>query len=140
MFFLKLFKTKTHMAQHRGPQKWSNHFLAKEDVWKKRFSSVKTPRKEPKPEEFQLKFMHRIFRNFFILWVYCGEKDSINHTFSDCVFAKKKFKRGQLVQCNKHTSVQFVDGRETVLCYFRTIWNWKINCTLLFIIFVIEFE
>ena len=48
------------MAQHKGPQKWSNYFLAKEDVWKKRFSSLKTPRKEPKPEEFQLKFMHRI--------------------------------------------------------------------------------
>ena len=69
------------------------------DVWEKRFASLKTLCKEPKLKEFQFKFMHRIVvtkRELFRYGiqsdddcVYCGEGDSIDHTFSDCAFIKK---------------------------------------------------
>ena len=59
------------------------------DVWEKRFASLKTLCKEPKHKEF----MHRIVvtkRELFRYGiqsdddcVYCGEGDSIDHTFSD---------------------------------------------------------
>ena len=97
--FYKLFNTKMHTAEHNGPQKWDNHFLTKKDVWKKRFASLKTLCKEPKLKEFQFKFMHRIIvtkRELFRYGIqsdddciYCGEKDSLNHTFSDCAVVKK---------------------------------------------------
>lgn len=58
--FYKLFNTETHTTERKGPQKWNNYFLTKEGMWKKRFASVKTLRKEPKLKEFQFKFMHRI--------------------------------------------------------------------------------
>ena len=54
--------------------------------------------KENKLKEFQFKFIHRIvitkkelFRygiNTDSDCIYCGEPDSINHTFVDCEFAK----------------------------------------------------
>ena len=66
--FYKLLNTKTHIAEHKGPQKWDKHFVTKRDAWKKRFASLKTLCKEPKLKEFQFKFMHRIVvtkREFF---------------------------------------------------------------------------
>ena len=70
----------------------------------------------PKLKEFQFKFMHRIIvtkRELFRYGIqsdddciYCGEKDSLNHTFSDCAVIKKIFTRGhQLVQCNEQNSL-----------------------------------
>ena len=68
-------------------------------MWKERFASLKTLCKEPKLKEFQFKFTHRIIvtkRELFRYGiqsdddcVYCGEQDSIEHTFSDCSFVKK---------------------------------------------------
>ena len=88
-----------HTAEHKGPQKWDGYFLTKKDVWKKRFASLKTLCKEPKLKEFQFKLMHRIIvtkRELFRYGIqsdddciYCGEKDSLNHSFSDCAFVKK---------------------------------------------------
>ena len=98
-FFYKLFNTRTHTAEHKGPQKWDKLFETKTDVWEKRFASLKTLCKEPKLKEFQFKFMHRIVvtkRELFRYGiqsdddcVYCGEGNSIDHTFSDCAFIKK---------------------------------------------------
>ena len=97
--FYKLLNTKSHAAEHKGPHKWNNYFLTKEEVWNKRFASLKTLCKEPKLKEFQFKFMHRIIVTRRELYrygiqpdddcIYCGEKDSIDHTFMDCVFVKK---------------------------------------------------
>ena len=95
----KLFNTRTHTAEHKGPQKWDKLFETKTDVWEKRFASLKTLCKEPKLKEFQFKFMHRIVvtKRELLRYgiqsdddcVYCGEGDSIDHTFSDCAFIKK---------------------------------------------------
>lgn len=62
--------------------------------------NVSPPSKlKPKLKEFHFKFMHRIIvsrRELFRYGIqpdddciYCGEKDSIDHTFTDCVFVKK---------------------------------------------------
>ena len=97
--FYKLFNTTTHTGKHKGPQKWDDYFSTKKDMWKERFASLKTLCKEPKLKEFQFKFIHRIIvtkRELFRYGiqsdddcVYCGEQDSIEHTFSDCPFVKK---------------------------------------------------
>ena len=97
--FYKLLNTRTHTVENKGHQKWDNHYVTKTDVWKKRFASLKTLCKEPKLKEFQFKFMHRIVvtkRELFRYGiqpdddcVYCGERDSIDHSFSDGAFVKK---------------------------------------------------
>ena len=97
--FYKLFNTRTHTAEHKGPQKWDKLFETKTDVWEKRFASLKTLCKELKFKEFQFKFMHRNVATKRELFrysiqsdddcVYCGEGDSIDPTFSDCAFIKK---------------------------------------------------
>ena len=89
----------THTAKHEGPQTWDKYFSTKKDVWKERFASLKALWKEPKVKEFQFQFIHQIIvtkRKLFCYGiqsdndcVYCGEKDSIDHTFSDCPFVKK---------------------------------------------------
>ena len=69
------------------------------------FASLKTLSNETKLKEFKFKFMHRIivmkrerFRYFIQSddnCIYCAKKDSIDHSFSDCVSVKKKkFNRG----------------------------------------------
>ena len=77
----------------------SLHVCNKNRCVEKCFASLKTLYKEPKLKEFQFKFMHRIVvtkRELFRYGiqpdddcVYCGERDSIDHTFSDCAFVKK---------------------------------------------------
>jgi len=70
-------------------------------VWKKRFASLKTLCKVPKLKEFQFKLGHRVVvtrRELFRYGIqtdsiYCGKKDSINHTFIGCVFVKNFHKR-----------------------------------------------
>ena len=62
------------------------------------FTSLKTVCRETKLKEFQYKFIHRIVVTKKELYrngineddecIYCGEKDSIDHTFRDCHFAK----------------------------------------------------
>lgn len=88
--FYKLFNTKINAAEHRGPQKWNNYFLTKKDVWKKRFASLKTLCTELLLQK----------ENFFVHdgiqsdddCIYCGEKDSIDHTLSELMsFCKKIF-------------------------------------------------
>ena len=117
----------THTAEHKGPQKRDDYFSTKKDMWKKSFVSLKTLCKEPKLKEFQFKFIHRIIATKRELFrygiqsdddcVYCGEQDSIEHTFSDCPFVKKFFHMRSLVGSmlrTKHTSIR----------------PWKRNCSV----------
>ena len=122
-------------------------------MWKKRFSSVKTPRKKPKPEEFQLKFMHRIivtkrelFRDGIQSnddWLYCGsvvaKRTPLTILLATVCLRKKNSKE---VSWSNVTNIpQFNSSMEEKLfCVTSEPFGKKINCTLLFIIFVIEFE
>ena len=68
-------------------------------MWKECFASLKALCKEPKLKEFKFKFMHRtvVTKRELLHYgiqsdddcVYCGERVSIDHTFSDCVFVKQ---------------------------------------------------
>jgi len=65
-----------------------------ENAWKKNFTSLKSICKETKLKKFQLKLIHRIvvtkkeLHRYSIKTddecLYCGEKDSIDHTFLNC--------------------------------------------------------
>ena len=78
--------------------KWNSTIRLDENVWKKNFTSLKNICKETKLKEFQLKLIHRIvvtkkeLRRYGIKaddeCLYCGEKDSIEHTFLYCQFIK----------------------------------------------------
>ena len=68
------------------------------ETWKKIFTSLKNICKETKLKEFQFKVIHRIVVTKKELYrygiktddecLYCGEHDSIDHTFIDCEFVK----------------------------------------------------
>ena len=65
---------------------------------KKYLNSLKNTCRETKLKEFQFKLIHRIVvtkKEFFQYGIkmddeclYCGEHDSIGHTFNDCEFVK----------------------------------------------------
>ena len=67
-----------------------------EDSWRKTFTSLKNLCKETKLREFQFKLIHRIIVTKKVLCrfgikpdddcLYCGEKDSVDHSFKDCRF------------------------------------------------------
>ena len=66
--------------------------------WEKHFRSIKQVSRENKLREFQFKFLHRIvvtkkdLCRFGIKHdsecLYCGQQDSIEHTFLDCSLTK----------------------------------------------------
>ena len=68
------------------------------EAWKEIFNSLKNTCKETKLKEFQFKLIHRIVvtkKELFRYGIktddeclYCGEHDSIDHTFNDCEFVK----------------------------------------------------
>ena len=69
------------------------------NTWKNVFKSVKKICRENKLKEFHVKFVHRIIVTKKKLLrfgfkdddecLYCGESDSIDHTFIDCQFTKR---------------------------------------------------
>ena len=91
---------KTHTAEHTGPRRWNENLSMhmNEDSWEKTFTSLKNLCKETKLREFQFNLIHRIIvtKNKKELCrfgikpeddcLYCGEKDSVYHSFKDCRF------------------------------------------------------
>ena len=96
--FYKLLNEKTHTAEHTGPRRWNENLSMhmNEDSRKKAFTSLKNLCKEIKLREFQFTLIHRITVTKIELCrfgitpdddcLYCGEKDSIDHSFKDCRF------------------------------------------------------
>ena len=84
--FYKLLNAKTHNEDHTGPLRWSQSLLINSDTWGKIF------------KEFQFKLIHRIIvtnKELFRFGIkpddkclYCGDKDSIEHTFIECPFTR----------------------------------------------------
>ena len=95
-FNLKIRKlqTKLDMWRSRDLTLFGKVLIIKEKI----FTSLKTVCRETKLKEFQYKLIHRIVVTKKELYrygikeddecIYCGEKDSINHTFRDCHFVK----------------------------------------------------
>ena len=90
--------SKVHRSTPTGTERWNELFQIDSDNWRKIFKAVPKLARENKSREFQFKFLHRIvvtkkelFRygikdNGYCL--YCGELDSIEHTFIECQFTK----------------------------------------------------
>ena len=95
-----MLNVKIHTEDQTGPRRWSEKLSLNKDVWTRTLKSLKNICKETKLREFQFKLIHRtivtkkeLFR-FGIktddecLYIYCGDKDSIEHPFIECVFTK----------------------------------------------------
>ena len=86
---------------------------------------LKTLCKEPKLKEFQFQFIHRIIvikRELFRCsiqsdddCVYCGEKNSIDHTFSVCPFVKNVHKVKVISWFNVRNKTHFNPSMEEKL-------------------------
>ena len=84
--------------QHSGPRRWNKTITEDKTNWKTIFRSVRKVCKENKLREFHFKFIHRVVVTKKELFrfnikpdsncVYCGESDSIDHTFIECQVTK----------------------------------------------------
>ena len=96
--FYWLLNKQVNNGPHTGPTKWSKSMPICAKPWEKYFISIKQVSRENMLREFQFKFLHRIVVTKKELCrfgikddsecLYCGEQDSIEHTFLDCSFTK----------------------------------------------------
>ena len=119
--------------------------------WTDVFKTASKTCRENKFKEFKFKFIHRIvitkkelFRygiNTDSDYIYCGELDSINHTFVDCEFTKT-FTNKVINWFNTHTVSNFQpDTKQTLFTTFKhptcVELVRKFNYTLLFMKFYV---
>ena len=81
-------------SQAIGPMKWDRDFAPTALPWNQIFNRVKVICKENQPREFYFKLIHRIVTTKKELTLYgitdnnigfyCGERDSVLHTFQNC--------------------------------------------------------
>ena len=95
-----MFNVKIHTEEQTGPKHWSEKLSLNKDRWTRIFKSLKNICKETKQKEFQFtcKLIHRMIvtkKELFRFGIktddeclYCGHKDSIEHSFIRCVFTK----------------------------------------------------
>lgn len=96
--FYNLLNAKIHTEDQTGPKRWSEKLSLKKDVRTKIFKSLKNICKETKLKEFQFKLIHRTIvtkKELFRFGIkaddeclYCGDKDSVEHSFIECMFTK----------------------------------------------------
>ena len=96
--FYNLFNVKIHTEDQTGPKRWNEILSLNKDGWTRIFKSLKNICKETKLKEFQFKLIHRTIvtkKELFRFGIktddeclYCGDKDSIEHSFIECVFTK----------------------------------------------------
>ena len=96
--FYNLFNVKIHTEDHTGPKRWSEKLSLNKDVWTRIFKSLKNICKDTKLKEFQFKLIHRTIvtkKELFRFGIktddeclYCGDKDSVEHSFIECAFTK----------------------------------------------------
>ena len=93
-----MLNVKIHIEYQTSPKRWSEKLSLKKDVWTRIFKSLKNICRETKLKEFQFKLIHRTkvtkkepFR-FGIKaddeCVYCRDRDSIEHSFIECMFTR----------------------------------------------------
>lgn len=144
--FYKLLNDKTHTDNQTGAKRWSKSLSLNEDSWCRIFKSLKNVCKENKLKEFHFKFIHRIIvtkRELFKFGIkkddeciYCGQNDSIDHTFIECSFTKA-FAKDVLQWFNATNACQITPTTEEMLfgvisdSYDRKITK-KFNYTTLF--------
>ena len=116
--FYNLLIAKIHTGGQAGPKRWSEILSLNDEKWAKIFKSIRKLCKETKLKEFQFKFIHRIVvtkRELFKYGIktdeeccFCGEKDSIDHTFIHCPLRNHSYIKsfGGLTQRTIHSSLQ----------------------------------
>ena len=113
-----------HTQDQTGPKRWSENLSLNKDSWSKILKSLKKACKGTKLEEFQFKFIHRVvvtkkelFRFGITTYdecLYCGDKDSIEHTFVECPFTRT-FVKKVLLWFNETNSCQIFPTTEELL-------------------------
>ena len=90
---------KTHTCQQTGSKRWEAVVKFNDQQWNDTYNSIRKICKENRLKEYHSKFIHRIIitkKELHRLGIkaddnclYCGEQDSIDHTFRDCPFTKR---------------------------------------------------
>ena len=101
--------------------KWERDLSSNDIHWKNYFKQIKFMCKENKLKEFYFKLVHRILvskkeLHLFGVWnnskcTYCGEPDSISHTFIECHHFKQFF-RNVLQHFNEENATSFTQSDE----------------------------
>lgn len=122
--FYNLLNAKIHTEDQTGPKRWSEKLSLKKDVRTKIFKSLKNICKETKLKEFQFKLIHRTIvtkKELFRFGIkaddeclYCGDKDSVEHSFIECMFTKL-FTQKVLNWFNQATACQISPTTEETL-------------------------
>ena len=122
--FYNLFNVKIHTEDQTGPKRWSEKLSLNKDVWTRIFISLKNICKETKLKEFQFKLIHRTIitkKELFRFGIktddeclYCGDKDSVEHSFIECAFTKL-FTQNVLDWFNQVNECQIAPTTEEIL-------------------------
>ena len=105
-----------HTRCQTGPTKWNQAMHLDGEAWKEIFNLLKNTYKEAELKEFQFKLIHKIVvtKNELFRYgiktddecLYCGEHDSIDHTFNDYQFVKH-FEEYRMVPSNLKVLAKF---------------------------------
>ena len=114
--FYKLFTNCLPPKQDQtGPKRWSENLSLTKDSWRKIFKSLKNMCKDTKLKDFQFKFIHRVVvTKKDDECLYCGDKDSIEHTFVECPLTRT-FVKKVLQWFNETNSCQICPTTEELL-------------------------
>ena len=146
--FYWLLNEKTNNSFPTGPKKWSNIMNLNFTEWQHIFKLAKQICRENKLKEFHYKFLHRIIVTKKELCrfgikqdsdcLYCGNEDSIEHTFINCQFSKAFQRRVIQWFNNVNYTNQHPSAKETLFGLFpnssianKTLLR-KLNYTLLY--------
>jgi len=152
--FYWLSNKQVNNGPHTGPTKWSTckSMPVHAKQWEKNFISIKQVSRENKLRDFHFKFLHRIvvtkkeLHRFHIKdkseYLYCGEQDLIEHTFSDCFLRKISCQKW----CNGSTTVISLLSHHQIkniyLGFFPIlpIKNWKNLTTPCFLLTILSIQ
>ena len=142
--FCSLFVNKSCAKEQTGVKRWNKIVTMDKKSWQSAFTSVRTSSKDMKLREFHFNFLHRTtvtkkeLSRFGLKadceCLYCGEPDSIDHTFIQCQFSQRFIKK--IVQWfNQTNKTNFNPGqRETLFGVLNNQDNTRklFNYTMLF--------
>ena len=143
--FYWLIINKKYIAEQTGSKRWNKTIPVEKTNWRKIFKSVQKTCSENRLREFNFKFIHRIVVTEKELFrfniksdsncIYCGEPDSIDHTFLECQFTKS-FTQEVLQWFNADNNSNFNLNTEDFIFGLPSVLNIltkKLNYTLLFL-------
>ena len=143
--FYWLFIKKSYTEEQTGAKRWNEKIPMNKHSWQSVYTSVKSISKEMKLREFNFKFLHRIIvtRKELCRYgiktdegcLYCGEPDSLDHTYIYCQFTQQ-FIKNRVQWFNEVNKCNFNLGLKEILFGIRNTREdlvKKLNYTLLFL-------